>query len=418
MHGISNQQHLLDVIIHVAPVIYRDLAQEFRVGWNEYWPFLNTFTNLASRDGLQKLEAYLKNRFQEAAHKPNCHDISDSIKERYDNGKRVVNSCVSSPTECSESQLVGDETVSPVSDLCLAFKACNLSDNNPGKPLVHSDTRPKSNVQNYRTRDASASVEDEALLNILLNPGLSPFLYVEKSCQVFAKRISDGLAVVGRSARAGDSVPDILQPEIRHLQALISSFKGDTRFISVDFNLVHSRIAVIVAAKLIELASDELEFVLSGLKSTISPVSCSYSDEDDDVSICYRNTHAYAERQRNTDFEHNQVKCFAEHILCALEKEQSDKETNSTSGTKKAIRVQTEEECLRMWSDASKCSCFRQNQNSMRNTRKGSSFKRSHNMRYKSPNSKANTASSLDGITRRLTFEGDDGEFVKHIFVK
>jgi hypothetical protein len=405
-------------IIHMVLVIsYRDLAQEFRVDWKEYWPFLDTFTNLASEVGLQKLEAYLKNRFQEAAQRPNHQGTSDSIKERDGSTECGVNGCISSTTKYSESQSVDDGIISPMSNLCLAFKACSLSDTSPVKPLMQNVTKTKSNVYNHQAGVANAGMEDEALLNILLNPGLSPFLYVEKSCQVFAKRISDGLAVVGRSAQVGDSVPDMLQPEIRHLQDLVSSFKDDTRFISVDFNLVHSRIAVIVAAKLIDLASDELEFVTSGLKSTVSPSSCSYSDEEDDVSVCYRNTHAYAERQRKTDCEHNQVKCVAEHILCALEREQSDREISKTNGAKKEIRVRTEEECMRMWSDASKCLCFRQNQNFMRNTRKGSSFKRSHNVRYISPNSKANTVSSLDGITRRLTFEGDDGESVKHAYL-
>jgi hypothetical protein len=385
---------------------YRDLAQEFRVGWNEYWPFLDTFTNLASQEGLQKLETYLKNRFQEAYQKPKHHDISNSDCQRYDSIKHAVN-----------GQASGDNTVSPMSDLCLAFKACSLSDNNPDKPLVHNETKTTSNVYDYRDGDANASMEDEALLNVMMNPGLSPFLYVEKSCQVFAKRISDGLAVVGHSARISDSVPDVLQPEVRHLQDLVNSFKDDARFISVDFNLVHSRISEIVALKLTVLASDELEFVMSGLISAISPSSHSYSDDEDNESISYHNIRAYGDHQRKTDGERNQVRCIAERILSALEKEQSDKDTDKNNGAKKEIHVQTEEECVRIWSDIVKCSCFRQNQNFMRNTRKGSSFKRSHNVRYMSLKCKANAISSLDGVTRRLTFEGDDGEFVKSIYL-
>lgn len=389
---------LPESIIYFVPVIsYRDLAEEFRVGWNEYWPFLDTFTNLASEDGLQKLEAYLKNRFQEAAQKPY------STKECYDSSECVVNGCVSSLTEYSENQSVDDE-ISPVSNLCLAFKACSLSDTSPVKPLVENAFKTKSNVYSHRKVDANAGMEDETLLN----PGLSPFLCVEKSCCVFAKRMFDGLAVVGRSVRVSDSVPDMLHPD------LVSSFKDDARFASVDFNLVHSRIAVIVAAKLIELTSDELEFVVSGLQSTVSPLSCSYSDEEDDVSICYRDAHAYAEHQRKTNCERNQVKCIAEYILCALEIQENDKDTDKTSGAKKDIHVRTEEECMRIWSDASQCLCFRQNHNFMRNARKGWSFKRNH-VRYTSD--KANTQSSSDGITRRLTFVEDNGEFLTHAYL-
>ncbi|XP_021926877.1 uncharacterized protein LOC110833288 isoform X4 [Zootermopsis nevadensis] len=59
---------------------------------------------------------------------------------------------------------------------------------------------------------------------------------------------------------------------------------------------------------------------------------------------------------------------------------------------------------MRIWSDASQCLCFRQNQNFVRNARKGWSFKRNH-VRYTSD--RANTQSSSDGITRRLTFVED-----------
>ena len=156
------------------PVVYcRDLAQEFKVGWNEYWPFLDKFTNLASQDGLQKLEDYLKKRFLEAGQKQDHHDISNTGCERYDN---IKHGCASASPESSENQSRGNGVVSPVSDLCLAFKACSLSDESPGKPLVQSEARTARNVYNYQGGDANTGVEDEALLDVLLNPGLSPFM--------------------------------------------------------------------------------------------------------------------------------------------------------------------------------------------------------------------------------------------------
>lgn len=394
-------------------VYYRDLAQEFKVGWNEYWPFLDTFTNLASQDGLQKLEDYLKKRFLEAWQQQNDCDGSNTGFERYDNIKQ---GCATDSPESSESQSRGNEVVSPVSDLCLAFKACSLSDISPGKPLVQCESRNARNVYNYQGRDANAGVEDEALLDVLLNPGLSPFLYVDKSCHVFAKRIFDGLAVVAHSAQIGDVLLDVLRPEIRHLQGLVSSFKDDARFVSVDFDLVHSRIAEIVSVKLVELTGDEVDFIVLGLKSAFSP-SCCYSDEEDDVIVSYRNTHTYADRQRKREVERNQIRCIAEHILAALDKRESDKQRNKDSIAVKVIHAQKEEQCIRIWSEAIKCSCFRQNQNFVRNARKTSSYKRRHNARYMPSENKANAVSSLDGITRRLAFEGEDGEFVKPIYL-
>jgi hypothetical protein len=55
----------------------------------------------------------------------------------------------------------------------------------------------------------------------------------------------------------------------------------DTRFIAIDFNAVHSQIAAVVAEKHIELASDELEFLMFDLRCTHSTSSCSYPDEED-----------------------------------------------------------------------------------------------------------------------------------------
>ncbi|XP_047121211.1 ankyrin repeat and LEM domain-containing protein 2 isoform X2 [Schistocerca piceifrons] len=45
--------------------IGRTLAHETKVGWKEYWPFLGTFTDFATKEGLDLLEAYMKKRFQE-----------------------------------------------------------------------------------------------------------------------------------------------------------------------------------------------------------------------------------------------------------------------------------------------------------------------------------------------------------------
>jgi hypothetical protein len=186
--------------------------------------------------------------------------------------------------------------------------------------------------------------------------------------------------------------------------------------VSVDFDLVHSRIADIVAVRLIELMGDELDFVVLSLKSALSP-SC-YSDEEDNVIVCYRNRHTYADHQRKSDGVRNQIRCIADHILSALHKKESAKKRSEDNYAVKEIHAQNEEECIRIWSEALKCSCFRQNQNFVRNARKTSSYKRRYNVRYMPSNNKAKAGSSVDGITRRLSFEGDDGEFVKPICLR
>lgn len=44
-------------------IFYRDLAAKKKIGWAEYWPFLNQLIDLKSDRGLDLLEKYLKQRF-------------------------------------------------------------------------------------------------------------------------------------------------------------------------------------------------------------------------------------------------------------------------------------------------------------------------------------------------------------------
>jgi hypothetical protein len=58
---------------------------------------------LDSQDALRKLEAYLRNRFQEARQKPNQKAIRNSGNKKYKSTKHSVNDCASVPTEQSEN---------------------------------------------------------------------------------------------------------------------------------------------------------------------------------------------------------------------------------------------------------------------------------------------------------------------------
>ncbi|KAL3215886.1 hypothetical protein MRX96_033359 [Rhipicephalus microplus] len=76
--------------------IGRGLAKEMRVPWNEYWPFLGCWCNLASPEGLEKLEAHLRSK------------RSQVVSERW--------SLENSPAASDELSLS-----SPISQLCEAL---------------------------------------------------------------------------------------------------------------------------------------------------------------------------------------------------------------------------------------------------------------------------------------------------------
>lgn len=88
--------------------IGRGLAKEMRVPWSEYWPFLGCWCNLASPDGLEKLENHLRSR------------RSQVLFERW--------SLENSPAASDEQSLF-----SPISQLCEALGELKL-----GPPLEKS----------------------------------------------------------------------------------------------------------------------------------------------------------------------------------------------------------------------------------------------------------------------------------------
>lgn len=65
--------------------------------------------------------------------------------------------------------------------------------------------------------------------------GKHPLLYVERSCEVFGRRIATAVFNVCSSADIykihTDSLRDALEPEVKHLLSLITSYREDLRYI-------------------------------------------------------------------------------------------------------------------------------------------------------------------------------------------
>lgn len=173
-------------------VIGRQLAHHENVEWREYWDFLDGFMDISSSSGLAHLETYLT-------------------------------------AKSTESQI-----------LLLAEKL------NQGMNL--------NKVEKYFD-----AVADRIKANIAMTAsgreGAPPprrkqtaFMCVEKSLQVFARRITKTFL------RHMDNLEQVnlkLHIELNRLNYLVLSFRDDARFITIDFSKVHARIAELVAGNVV-----------------------------------------------------------------------------------------------------------------------------------------------------------------------
>ncbi|XP_034478437.1 uncharacterized protein LOC117784735 [Drosophila innubila] len=165
-------------------VVGRQLARQEQLEWREYWDFLDTFIDIASSNGLTRLDGYL-----------------------------------SAQLEQSQASLLSEKS----------DQVWSLSQMQHYLDLIAD-----------RSKTSNATSGGSAITQVM-----TPYTCVEKSLQVFAKRITKTLINnIGNMV----SINDMLLSELKRLKSLIVSFKDDTRFFTVDFSKVHSRIAHLVAS--------------------------------------------------------------------------------------------------------------------------------------------------------------------------
>ncbi|XP_022209115.2 LOW QUALITY PROTEIN: ankyrin repeat and LEM domain-containing protein 2 homolog [Drosophila obscura] len=181
-------------------VVGRQLARQENLEWREYWDFLDSFVDISTEMGLERLEGYLQQKSEQA--------LAWNQAEKSDQAWNFV------------AQI--DEYLDMVS-----------GDHNQHK---HRKGRAVA---------AAAAGGGGGGGGATTTQVMTPYTCVEKSLQVFAKRITKTLINnIGNMV----SINDTLLCELKRLKSLIVSFKDDARFISVDFTKVHSRIAHLVAS--------------------------------------------------------------------------------------------------------------------------------------------------------------------------
>lgn len=343
------------------------------VGWKEYWPFLDTFTDLRSPEGLALLENYLRAKYETActfAYSDSCVEVQNSPEE-LSISRLSISNLSQSPTK----------DMSPITELCVAMKTCKINDRPPHwrrTDIIRQRLCRQPSIKKLTNGDSPPPVSHT----------VSPLLCIERTCQVFAKRIADALtfSLTAEPEVAGES----LKAEAKHLQHTIYTYMDDERFHQIDFGLIHSRLAQLVVHKL-KQQTKELDDINS-LVEFLLKLRCPNDDifsSDDERKPTYRGPN----RVKMTIVIDSHVRCLASFICEELT------EADVTKGP--AI---SEGECTEIWAKAAKCRC-EWKMEIERNSKKNASFRK--NRSVLSTGSK-----NSESLIRRLTFDQDIGKLI------
>lgn len=340
------------------------------MGWKEYWPFLDTFTNLRSPEGLTLLENYLKTKYETAYSFAQSDSINQTQHSDDLNISRIsLGNLSHSPTQ---------DTLSPISELCVAMKTCKITD----RPHWRKTDPIRQRLCRQPTAKPIPTTNGDS---IQTNHTVSQLLCIERTCQVFAKRIADALVISLSSEPevAGES----LKSEAKHLQHTIYTYMDDERFKDINFCLAHSRLAQLVVFKLKQQTKelDDINNLVEFLIKLRCPNDDIFSSDDERKPFTYRTN-----RLKVNYVIDGHVRCLSSFICEELT------ETDATKGP-----AVSESECAEIWEKAAKCRCDWKVEAFERNSKKNASFRKNRSMLSTSPKS--------EGFIRRLTFEHDIG---------
>lgn len=203
-------------------VFGRQLAREQNVNWKEYWSFLGGFIDISSESGLEKLESHLKkNKINRIGITTNNNDNSMNTNGHQQNITPV-------PAHHNLS----------ISSLCGALDKLNFRES---RTLTNHRNATLANLANNNLP------YDAATTTTLSSAAFNAYLCAEKSCQVYAKRMTK---LIVQNLSSIILINDSLKSELKRLKSLISSYREDLRFYAVNFQSIHSRFANLIVAYL------------------------------------------------------------------------------------------------------------------------------------------------------------------------
>ncbi|CAG9130385.1 unnamed protein product [Plutella xylostella] len=351
----------------------RKIAEEMKVGWKEYWPFLDTFTDLRTTEGLNLLENYLRQKYENACSLAFSESCAENNPDDLSLSRISLNLSQQSPPK--------DPNLSPMSELCVAMKTCAISNDRPAHwrktdPVRQRLCRQPGKLAVLTNGDAVQATSHT----------VSQLLCIERTCQVFAKRIADALifSLTAEPEVAGDS----LKSEAKHLQHTMFTYMDDERFQHINFALIHSRLAQLVVFKLkqqtIEL--DDVNNLIGFLVKLRCPNDDIFSSDDERKP----SPRGLGKVKVNNVID-SHVRCLSSFIAEELS------ETDISKGPSIS-----ETECTEIWDKASKCHCNWNIETFDRNSKKNASFRKNRSIMSTSPKN--------ESFIRRLNFENDIGD--------
>lgn len=194
--------------------IGRDLANEHKFGWKEYWEFLGRFLDIRSDDGLSCFESFLKQ------------------KEKVKTLNESANTPGGSPGKKSLNDSFG------LGAICAGFNNMDLNDevaDKCNKITRNGLTSPLSSISRLSLLHDFAALSSQQSITPLSNP----YTCIEQSCRTFSKRLANLLE--SENIQDQHLYEKTLLQEISKLNTSIDSYKRDLRFSVVNFQKVHAR---------------------------------------------------------------------------------------------------------------------------------------------------------------------------------
>ncbi|XP_061717091.1 ankyrin repeat and LEM domain-containing protein 2 [Cydia pomonella] len=357
----------------------RNLAEEMKVGWKEYWPFLDTFTDLRTPEGLALLENYLKTKYESACSFAYSDSCAQSQSPDDISLSRISLGNLGNLSQTPSKQ---NSVLSPMSELCVAMKTCTISSDRPAHWKKTDPIRQRMCRQPTKALtngDVASPTPNHP------NHSVSQLVCIERTCQVFAKRIADALtfSLTSEPEVAGES----LKAEAKYLQHTMYTYMDDERFQNINFALIHSRLAQLAVFMLKRQTkdTDDVNSLAEFLVKLRCPNDDIFSSDDEHKSA------RGPSRLKMSHVLDNHIRCLAGFISEELT------ESEATKGPSVS-----ESECAELWGKASKCRCDWKIENFERNSKKNASFRKNRSILSTSPKS--------ESLVRRLTFDCDIGD--------